>query len=427
MGTATKGLSAPAEPEIGEARRPAVTAQDEDQPLADSRPLPSHLTCYLPISLAILVFAACLLFTFDRIRQHHGMELLIGDPTTWAAVEVGFALRQLNQAADPAFRGESELDPAALVASAEALRGPLTRLVERTRGSNEAIARAAEEIEGLLGEIDHLAIDLAVLAGNDSQTRHRIRRTLARFEPPLQRLIQANRARLETLAREQQAERRRLFIEQSLYLIGVLASGGLLIGLVWRESRRTAGLLLEARTARAHMEHLARHDPLTAIPNRWLLEDRLEQALRRAQREGELVALHYLDLDGFKSINDRLGHAVGDQVLIAVAQRIAGCLRASDTVARLGGDEFAVVQTAPSEPAGALRLGQRLLADFRTPIILADRTVAIGISIGIALYPLHGTTAGALHRAADLALYRAKAAGRGTVILPQPDAERADP
>ena len=395
--------------------------------MADNgRAPPSHLTCYLPISLAILVFAACLLFTFDRIRQHHGMELLIADPTTWAAAEVGFALRQLNRATDPAFQDETELDPAALVASAEGLRGPLARLVELTRGSNEAIARAAEEIEGMLGEIDHLAVDLAVLAGNDIQTRHRVRRTLGRFEPPLQRLVQANRARIEARALEQQVERRRLFMEQSLYLIGVLASGGLLIGLLWRESRRTAALLTEAQVAHARMEHLARHDPLTAIPNRWLLDDRLDQALRRARRQGEFVALHYLDLDGFKIINDKLGHAVGDQLLIAVAHRIGGCLRASDTVARLGGDEFAVLQTAPSDPGGALRLGQRLLAEFHAPIALPDRKVAIGISIGIAVYPLHGATAGELHRAADLALYRAKGAGRGTVILPQPDTEKPD-
>jgi diguanylate cyclase (GGDEF)-like protein len=393
-------------------------AGDEDQALRASRAPPSPLKWYLPISLAILAFAACLLFTFDRIREHHGMELQIGDPTTWSAAEVGFLIRRLNRLADPAFGGG--LDRATLLAAAEELHGALSRLIELNRGSNASIAVAAAEIEDLLAGFDRLAVELAAFNGNEIEARRQVRRTLAAFEPPLERLIIANRARVEDLALEQQAARRQLFVEQSFYLVGVLASGGLLIGLLWRESRRTAALLIEARVARAQTEHLARHDLLTAIPNRWLLDDRLDQALRRAQRSGELVALHYLDLDGFKVINDQLGHRIGDQVLIAVANRIGGCLRASDTVARLGGDEFAVLQTVPSDLDGARRLGERLLAELNHPLALAEREVRIGVSIGIAVYPHHGTTAAQLHHAADVALYRAKGAGRGTVVLAEP-------
>jgi diguanylate cyclase (GGDEF)-like protein len=218
-------------------------------------------------------------------------------------------------------------------------------------------------------------------------------------------------------SQEQLLRQRQLDLEQAGYLLGILASGGLLIGLLVRESRRTQALLVEATAARARIEHLAHHDPLTDLPNRLLFADRLDQALRRADRASELVALHCLDVDRFKAVNDRYGHVVGDRLLIAVAERIAGCLRQSDTLARLGGDEFAIIQGDLSEPGAALHLAERVQGAFAEPIVLGALRIPTGLSIGISLYPAHARTPAALQSIADDALYRAKRQGRACCYL----------
>jgi diguanylate cyclase (GGDEF)-like protein len=208
------------------------------------------------------------------------------------------------------------------------------------------------------------------------------------------------------------AAQRRLYLEHAGYLLGILASGGLLIALLVRESRRTRALLAVATAANAHIEHLARHDPLTDLPNRLLFADRLSQALRRADRDGHLVAPHCLDLDHFKAINDRYGHVAGDRLLVAVAKRIEACLRQSDTLARLGGDEFALIQSDLRDASGAIRLAERALAACAAPFPLDNRTVEVSVSIGISLYPAAAKTAELLRCTADTALYRAKREGR---------------
>lgn len=183
------------------------------------------------------------------------------------------------------------------------------------------------------------------------------------------------------------------------------------IGLLLHETRHVRRLLADATTARNRIWHLAHHDPLTDLPNRWLFNDRLDQALRRAQRQGEVVALHYFDLDEFKAVNDSFGHLTGDRLLVAVAQRLRTCVRDSDTLARIGGDEFAIVQSGVSDRAGAVLLAERMLAALGTPLAIDGHTLHVSASIGIALYPDHGDVPEQLHYAADQALYRAKAAG----------------
>jgi diguanylate cyclase (GGDEF)-like protein len=216
-----------------------------------------------------------------------------------------------------------------------------------------------------------------------------------------------------------------LYREEVLYLLGMLASGGVFIAMLLRESRRTRRLLAEATDAQVRIEHLAHHDPLTDLPNRWLFKDRLDQALRLAHRHQGMVAMHCVDVDFFKAINDRYGHVTGDKVLVAVAERMQACLRQSDTLARLGGDEFAIVQTGLSAN-GAAHLAERLLEAFRIPLVADGHELSTTVSIGIALYPVHATTAEALHRAADTALYCAKAAGRDRYHAWQPGDDQAD-
>ncbi len=163
------------------------------------------------------------------------------------------------------------------------------------------------------------------------------------------------------------------------------------------------------------LEHLARHDPLTGLPNRMLLLSRLEHATERLKRHGGLGAVLFMDLDRFKLVNDSLGHPAGDELLKAVADRLRHRLRDSDTLARLGGDEFVAVleDLGTTEQAGAV--AQTLIERVSEPFQIAGgHEVYVGLSIGISLFPLDGQNAQALIREADTALYAAKEGGRGT-------------
>lgn len=162
---------------------------------------------------------------------------------------------------------------------------------------------------------------------------------------------------------------------------------------------------------------LAHHDPLTGLPNRNMFSDRVDQALRQAKRKNREVALLWLDLDGFKAINDTLGHAAGDALLKGVAERLNSRARASDTVARLGGDEFAVVMADTLGGDGATRMAQDLVASLAEPFDLPQGRVRISASVGVALYPQHAANAETLAQRADMALYSSKQAGKNQVRL----------
>jgi len=176
--------------------------------------------------------------------------------------------------------------------------------------------------------------------------------------------------------------------------------------------------------AEALVNHMAHHDALTLLPNRVLFRENLKQDLARARRDHPLSVL-CLDLDNFKAVNDTLGHPVGDALLKMVADRLAGCIDASDTVARLGGDEFAIVQSEGAQPVAARVLAQRLIDAIAAPFEVDGHTVVIGTSVGIALAPNDGSDPDDVLKNADLALYRAKADGRGTYRFFEPamDAE----
>jgi diguanylate cyclase (GGDEF)-like protein/PAS domain S-box-containing protein len=160
------------------------------------------------------------------------------------------------------------------------------------------------------------------------------------------------------------------------------------------------------------LEQLASFDALTGLPNRRLLQDRLEQTTRRMQRRNDGMAVMFIDLDGFKNVNDTYGHAVGDLVLREVASRLQKCIRSSDSVGRLGGDEFAIVLDGARLPADAALVGERIVAAMAEPLILEGRRLKIAASIGIAVYSDDGTDAATLLKNADAAMYKAKQMGR---------------
>lgn len=173
----------------------------------------------------------------------------------------------------------------------------------------------------------------------------------------------------------------------------------------------------ERKAAEERIQHTANFDLLTDLPNRSLFFDRLGQALALARRDGLSGALLFLDLDHFKEVNDQLGHAAGDALLIAVAQRLRAQVRESDTVARLGGDEFTIILPSLRDGTDATCVADKIITAIRQPFLIAGREVTVGISIGIALFPEHGNVVELILNAADHAMYLAKKGGRNRYDL----------
>ena len=178
--------------------------------------------------------------------------------------------------------------------------------------------------------------------------------------------------------------------------------------------------ITDRRQAEMKIAHMARHDALTDLPNRMLLRERLSEALAHVER-GQRLAVLYLDLDQFKNVNDSLGHPTGDELLRVVAARLRGCVRETDTISRVGGDEFFIIQPDIADAADAARLARRISEAVKAPYDLQGHLVMVDASIGIALAPEDGTDANELLKNADMALYGAKADGRGVYRFFEPN------
>jgi diguanylate cyclase (GGDEF)-like protein len=191
-------------------------------------------------------------------------------------------------------------------------------------------------------------------------------------------------------------------------LLAVAAAGIIVLGYRQEASRRRFQELLA---------HQAYHDGLTGLANRSLLNTRLHQAISRARRQSRGVALLYLDLDGFKPVNDREGHEVGDELLVAVGQRLSSIVRAEDTVARIGGDEFAILMEDVDDPVSARQAAERVVGEVAQPVVVRGREVTVGVSVGIAFSPRGEDDGESMLRDADLAMYRAKDAGKSSFVF----------
>ena len=174
---------------------------------------------------------------------------------------------------------------------------------------------------------------------------------------------------------------------------------------------------VEHHTAKHDLGQLARHDALTGLANRLLLRDRFQTSVEAAARNGHFLAVHFLDLDGFKAVNDSYGHPAGDALLQQVARRLEAVVRAEDTVARLGGDEFVLLQSGILHEDEAQMLALRIVRELSRPYEIEDSISGVSVSVGIATAPMQGVELERLLAAADAALYRAKKSGKARVIF----------
>jgi diguanylate cyclase (GGDEF)-like protein len=193
-----------------------------------------------------------------------------------------------------------------------------------------------------------------------------------------------------------------------------LAGFGLLIGLMLRYMRRTAE---EIRAGESQLRHLALHDPVCGLPNRIYFGDRLEKTINDVRQGGETAAVFYIDLDHFKDVNDTLGHHIGDELILAVTQRLSRIMRGDDLVARLGGDEFAIITTCTSDSYSQQAIAGRIITAVCAPYQISGHNIIIGASIGIAAIERRARDAADILRYADMALYRAKNEGRNRACI----------
>jgi diguanylate cyclase len=185
-------------------------------------------------------------------------------------------------------------------------------------------------------------------------------------------------------------------------------------------TRRLEQTVEELRGREEQLRHLAFHDPLTGLANRALFQDRVEHALAKQPRNTQLIGILFIDLDGFKSVNDRLGHSAGDSLLIAVARRLLGCARRGDTIARLGGDEFAILLDQLQEEVDAAILASRVVDVLSTPVLIDGKRLEISASVGLAVHEAGSGRCGELLRDADIAMYAAKVQGKGGYVAFEP-------
>lgn len=212
----------------------------------------------------------------------------------------------------------------------------------------------------------------------------------------------------------------RIFKAMLAPMLSTLVFLGILSGFVYNVRKRER-LLAQLYNSTTALSEIANNDSLTGLPNRRLLEDRMMQALKAAKRSDNVVATLFLDLDYFKTVNDTHGHTVGDDLLKLVSKRLIDLLRTEDTVARIGGDEFVVLLPILGDEQQAIATAEKIVNELAQPFVLAQQTLRLGVSVGIALYPQHAEEPSDLISLADIAMYAAKRKGRNCYALYQPD------
>ncbi|WP_161949789.1 bifunctional diguanylate cyclase/phosphodiesterase [Desulfofustis glycolicus] len=230
---------------------------------------------------------------------------------------------------------------------------------------------------------------------------------------------------IERMQRYHQARRRgdasapRTYEVRYFDLVGRQRCGILTVAMIPGTDSSTVSLLdiTDLKQAEEELARKAFYDSLTKLPNQRLFHDRVQQASKRAARAGTQFGVVLLDIDDFKNVNDTLGHHAGDEVLQQIADRLARCVRKSDTIARLGGDEFTLLIEPPGQPECFCRIAEKIIADFSRPYSVQEMEFYLGVSIGIAVYPIAGSNADTLLKNADLAMYESKTKGKNRYHL----------
>lgn len=199
-------------------------------------------------------------------------------------------------------------------------------------------------------------------------------------------------------------------------VLSTLVFLGVLGGFIYY-ARKQEKLLEQLYSSTSALSEIANNDALTGLPNRRLLEDRMMQALKAAKRSDNIVAVLFLDLDYFKTVNDKHGHAVGDELLKLVAERLKNLLRSDDTVARIGGDEFIVLLPTLDDEQQVITTAEKIVNALALPFDLAKQTLQLSVSVGIALYPQHADEPSDLIDHADIAMYAAKRKGKNCFVI----------
>jgi len=191
--------------------------------------------------------------------------------------------------------------------------------------------------------------------------------------------------------------------------------------------KELSSTLDELKKAEEEIRHAANHDALTGLPSLRLCQDRLASALSLARRQNSIMAIFFIDLDGFKGVNDTQGHEAGDHVLKEISQRLSACVREMDTAARIGGDEFMIIYPKIADDSVIEALGNKIITSVREPIPWKDELLSVGASVGISLYPDHGNDSKALIREADDAMYMAKRKGKNQYAIAKPRHQDEEP
>jgi diguanylate cyclase (GGDEF)-like protein len=285
-------------------------------------------------------------------------------------------------------------------ADAELLRA----LLEQSQQTRMALSHAAS-LSQAFEALERDALDVLLMDVGTGSPRELVAVSQARVRAPLLPVVVIADGDDESLAIKA------VEVGARGYLIKPALSAG---ALVWslQHAIRNQRMFVELNIARERARQLATYDQLTGFANRSLFQDRLDQAVASARRNRQKLGVLFLDLDRFKVVNDTLGHLAGDALLRLSAQRIATCLRKSDTGARLGGDEFAILLTNLADEVDATRVAEKLLAVLREPVPLKGREYLITASIGVATFPRDAASADELVKRADAAMYTAKASGR---------------
>ena len=213
---------------------------------------------------------------------------------------------------------------------------------------------------------------------------------------------------INTLRRERTRAQNETLATQAQLVQTLQRSEQILMQRVAQRTQELEHANRQLQSKQARLQHIAHHDPLTGLANRLLLDERIEHGITRARRHNTRMAVLLADLDKFKPVNDELGHAAGDELLVAIAKRLRNLVRAEDTVARLGGDEFVLVLEEVFDIDDATRVASGIEDELAKPFRIGERSVEIGVSVGFAFFPEDGTEAGALLQAADKSMYRLK-------------------